>query len=61
MSYKHNQTKRHYIKKHTYRQSNYSDYNKALRNRGWIDVWISDDIVAIAIDSTGLKRFGRDE
>ena len=31
MPYKANLTKRHHIKKHTYRQSNYSDYNNALK------------------------------
>ena len=45
MPYKYNLTKQHHFKKHTYRQSNYSDYNKALKNRGRIDVWISDDIL----------------
>ena len=45
MTYKYSQTKHRPIKKHTYRQSNYSDYNNALRNRGRIDVWISDDIL----------------
>ena len=45
MPYKNNLTKRHHIKKHTYRQSNYSDYNNALKNRGRIDLWISDDVL----------------
>ena len=45
MPYKVNLTKRHHIKKHTYRQSNYSDYNNALKNRGRIDLWISDDVL----------------
>lgn len=45
MPYKANLTKRHHIKKHTYRQRNYSDYNNALKNRGRIDVWISDDVL----------------
>jgi len=45
MPYKYNLTKQHHFKKHTYRQSNYSDYNKSLKNRGRIDVWISDDIL----------------
>ena len=46
MPYKANLTKQHHIKKHIYQQSNYSDYNKALKNRGRIDIWISDDILA---------------
>lgn len=45
MPYKYNASKRHHIKKHTYRLTNYSDYNNALKNRGRIDVWISDDIL----------------
>ena len=45
MPYKASLTKRHHIKKHTYRQSNYSDYNNALKNRGRIDVWILDDVL----------------
>ena len=43
MPYKYNQTQQHHIKKHTYRQSNYSDYNNALKNRGRIDIWISEE------------------
>ena len=39
MPYKANLTKQHHIKKHTYRQSDYSDYNKALKNRARIDIW----------------------
>jgi hypothetical protein len=39
MPYKANLTKQHHIKKHTYRQSHYSDYNKALKNRGRIDIY----------------------
>ena len=45
MPYKHNDSKRHHFKKHTYRLTNHSDYNKALKNRGRIDVWLSDDIL----------------
>ncbi|MGR5230597.1 IS5 family transposase [Photobacterium damselae] len=45
MPYKANLTKRHHFKKHIYRQTNYSDYNNALKNRGRIDVWISDDVL----------------
>ena len=45
MPYKYNASKHHHIKKHTYRLTHYSDYNKALKNRGRIDIWISDDIL----------------
>ncbi|WP_017052520.1 transposase, partial [Vibrio genomosp. F6] len=40
MPYKHNDSKRH-----TYRLTNHSDYNQALKNRGRIDAWLSDDIL----------------
>ncbi len=45
MPFKHNQSKRHHFKKHTYRQSNYAEYNQSLRDRGRIDIWLSDDII----------------
>ncbi len=45
MPYKYNHIKRHHIKKHTYRLKNHADYNKDLKNRGRIDVWLSDDIL----------------
>ncbi len=34
MPYKHNESKRHHFKKHTYRQTNYAEYNQSLRDRG---------------------------
>ena len=45
MPYKYNQPRRHHFKKHTYRQTNYADYNQSLRERGRIDIWLSDDII----------------
>lgn len=45
MPYKHNDAKRHHFKKQSYRLTNYSDYNKSLKKRGRIDVWLSDDIL----------------
>ena len=44
MPYKHNQSKRHHIPKQRYKLNNWSDYNQALKNRGRLDLWFSDDI-----------------
>lgn len=45
MPYKYNDKKRHHFKKRPYRLTNHSDYNQSLKNRGRIDVWLSDDIL----------------
>ena len=45
MPFKHNQPKRHHFKKPTYHQSNYAEYNQSLRDRGRIDIWLSDEIM----------------
>ena len=45
MPFKHTQSKRHHFKKHTYRQFNYAEYNQSLRDRGRIDIWLSDEII----------------
>ena len=45
MPYKYNESRRHHFKKHTYRQTNYAEYNQSLRDRGRIDIWLSDDII----------------
>ena len=45
MPYKYNGSRRHHFKKHTYRQTNYAEYNQSLRDRGRIDIWLSDDII----------------
>lgn len=44
MPYKLNELKRHHIPKQGYKLSNWSDYDQALKNRGRIDLWLSDDI-----------------
>jgi len=33
------------LPKQKYKVSNWSDYNRALRQRGSIDIWLSDDMV----------------
>ncbi|WP_305840178.1 hypothetical protein [Photobacterium leiognathi] len=45
MPYKYNESRRHHFKKPTYRQTNYAEYNQSLRERGRIDIWLSDDII----------------
>ena len=45
MPYKYNESRRHHFKKPTYRQTNYAVYNQSLRDRGRIDIWLSDDII----------------
>ena len=52
------------LPKQKYKVSNWSDYNKALRQRGNIDIWLSDDMVNSwyeinrIYDGTGtLKKF----
>ena len=65
MPYKSNESdesKRHHIPSQQYKLSNWSDYNKALKNRGRIDVWISDDVESWwthddrAFDGTGSTK-----
>lgn len=52
---------------HSYQCPNYTVLSKRLNDLCFTtpkfkkDDHIEDDIVAIAIDSTGLKRFGKDE
>ncbi|MGF1698736.1 IS5/IS1182 family transposase, partial [Photobacterium makurazakiensis] len=45
MPYKYNESRRHHFKKPPYRQTNYAEYNQSLRDRGRIDIWLSDDII----------------
>ncbi|OED43182.1 hypothetical protein ACH42_10865 [Endozoicomonas sp. (ex Bugula neritina AB1)] len=57
MPYKHNEARRHKIKKATYKVTNWSDYNKALRKRGDITVWFTDEAIA-AWTPEAIKRRG---
>ena len=45
MPYKHNESKRHHIGKQKYKVSNWPEYNRALKRRGDIEVWISEDAI----------------
>ena len=46
MPYKFNESRRHKIKKALYKVTNWAEYNDALRNRGDIPIWITQDAVA---------------
>ena len=45
MPYKFNESRRHKIKKALYKITNWAEYNDALRNRGDITIWITQDAV----------------
>ena len=45
MSYKFNESRRHKIKKALYKVTNWAGYNDALRNRGDITIWFTQDAV----------------
>ena len=45
MPYKHNEKRRHKIKKSQYKVTNWKDYNQALRNRGNITVWFTEEAI----------------
>jgi hypothetical protein len=44
MPFKYNEKSRKHIKKATYKVLNWSSYNKALKNRGNLEIWLSSDI-----------------
>jgi Transposase DDE domain len=46
MPYKHNESRRHKITKAKYRVTNWRDYNNALRRRGDITIWFTEDAIA---------------
>ncbi len=45
MPYKHNDSRRHKFEKTKYRVTNWSEYNDALRKRGDITVWFTDEAI----------------
>jgi transposase len=45
MPYKHNESRRHKIKQSRYKVTNWKAYNQALRNRGDITVWFSEEAI----------------
>ena len=45
MPYKHNESRRHKIQKSGYRVTNWKEYNQALRDRGDITIWFTEEAV----------------
>lgn len=45
MPYKHNEKRRHKIKKSRYKVTNWQEYNDSLRRRGDITVWFSEEAI----------------
>lgn len=46
MPYKFNESRRHKIKKARYKVTNWTDYNNALRKRGDITIWFTEEAIA---------------
>ena len=46
MPYKHNQSLRHQVEKAHYKVTNWPEYNKALRQRGDITIWFTEEALA---------------
>lgn len=46
MPYKHNESRRHKMKKSIYKVTNWASYNTALRKRGDITVWFTEEAIA---------------
>ena len=47
MPYKHNESRRHKIEKARYKVTNWPEYNKALRQRGDITIWFTEEALAV--------------
>lgn len=45
MPNKHNNKYRHKFKKSTYKVTNWADYNEALRKRGDITIWFTEEAI----------------
>jgi hypothetical protein len=46
MPYKHNESRRHKIKKSRYKVTNWHDYNNVLRQRGDFTIWFTEEAIA---------------
>jgi hypothetical protein len=46
MPYKHNESRRHKIKKSCYKVTNWHDYNNGLRKRGDFTIWFTEEAIA---------------
>jgi len=45
MPYKHNESRRHKIKKSRYKVTNWHDYNNGLRQRGDVTIWFTEEAI----------------
>jgi hypothetical protein len=45
MPYKHNESRRHKIKKSRYKVTNWHDYNNGLRQRGDFTIWFTEEAI----------------
>ena len=52
MPYKHNENRRHKIKKSRYKVMNWHDYNNGLRQRGDVTIWFTEAAIA---EKTGAR------
>ena len=48
MPYKFNESRRHKIKKARYKVTNWTDYNNALRKRGDITIWFTEEAMVLS-------------
>jgi hypothetical protein len=46
MPYKHNESRRHKIKKSRYKVTNWHDYNNGLRQHGDFSIWFAEEALA---------------
>jgi len=46
MPYKHNEPRRHRIPKAKYKVENWGEYNRALRQRGSLTIWVTPEALA---------------
>lgn len=58
MPYKHNEPRRHRIPKAKYKIENWREYNRALRQRGSLTVWVTSEALA-AWTPAGTGQRGR--
>ena len=55
MPYKHNENRRHKIKKSGYKVTNWHDYNNGLRQRGDFTIWFTEGDSRMAPAKTGAR------
>jgi transposase len=58
MPYKHNESRRHKFKKAGYRVKNWPEYDKALKQRGSLTIWFSEEAIAAWCPVLGVKQSG---